>query len=525
MTDLIGKIFDRKYRLSRLIGEGGMGSVYEAEHTLIERKVAVKVMHAEFSSSEEVVNRFFREAQASSAIGHPNIIEIFDVGQEEDGTAFIVMELLKGRTLSSKLKEDGAMEPRLAAAVILQVLSALAASHEKGIIHRDLKPENVFLAVDNRGRHEVKLLDFGIAKIQFDTGGDPGLTKTGTVLGTPNYMSPEAARGKEIDSRSDIWAAGVMLYEMLSGRLPFQGSSYNEVLSEILLDPPEPIAEAVPGLSPEIVRIVEKAMEKDRDERYPDVSAMIQDLLPFIEDSTISDSAALALKNSIAPPAKNDETSPRPTLVPLSETGSPTLRELEFGPHALRGKKPRGRSHVAFLLFLLIACAAALGLTLFFKAPNQTPAESAQTLLNNAVLFLKTSVLRLQEEVHIPPVIEEPPITPEPVIVPDAGIREGDEPLDTLEGDISRTRTVTLRIENAPENARITLGGKPVEAVSTLPNSDKPVLLIVKRGKKKLLETQILLDKDRTISVKNKKRRTRGKKPKKSGAKKSSRPR
>lgn len=540
MTDRIGSIFDRKYRLTRLIGEGGMGAVYEAEHTLIERKVAVKVMHAEFSSSEEVVNRFFREAQASSAIGHPNIVEIFDVGQEEDGTAFIVMELLRGRTLSSKLKKDGAMEPRRATAVILQVLSALAASHEKGIIHRDLKPDNVFLAVDNRGRHEVKLLDFGIAKIQFETDGDPGLTKTGTVLGTPNYMSPEAARGKEIDGRIDIWAAGVMLYEMLSGRLPFKGSSYNEVLSEILLEIPEPVAEAAPNLPPELVKVIEKAMQKDRDVRYLTVPDMIRDLAPFVEDSAMSDSAALALKNSIAPPPprKNDTIPAPPPPSSLSNTvleeadnvGNATLRELEFGATPAPKKKARGKGRVAVLLSLSIACAAALGLTVFFKTPDQTLAESAQALLNKAAIFLKGSPIWPHEEkAPVPPVIEEPPITPEPVIVMEAELPDSDEDdIDFSDTPNTRPRaeTVTLRIEDAPKNARITLDGKNIQAVSSLPKSDKPALLTVKRGKKKLFETQILLDEDRTVSAKKQKgRRGRGKKVRKPGAKKTSRSR
>ena len=440
MADFLGRIFDRKYRLVRLIGEGGMGEVYEAEHTLIDRRVAVKVMHSEFTSSEEVVNRFFREAQAAGSIGHPNIIEIFDVGQEEDGTAFIVMELLKGHSLSSELKQGGAVAPARAVSIILQVLSALAASHEKGIIHRDLKPDNVFLAIDNRGRPEVKLLDFGIAKMQSEAEGDTGLTKTGTVLGTPNYMSPEAARGKGIDGRIDIWAAGVMLYEMLSGRLPFRGSSYNAVLSDILLETPPSVAKLAPHLSPALVQVVEKAMEKDRDQRYLTVAAMIADLMPFIEDTSLSDTAALALKNSLTPPPPLNDTMLVPSIDAFSmaaasgyspETGmqppgagpgfdigtgpgfAPPGVPSVAAPAAAMSPKRRGKT---VPIVLAAAVLSAGGLALAFKTEGQTLEESGVALFDEAMGFWKqTSLWPGDKRVHVPPPeVDEPELNPEP---------------------------------------------------------------------------------------------------------------
>lgn len=191
MTNLIGNIIDRKYRVVRILGEGGMGIVYEAEHTFISRRVAIKVLHPEYAGNEEIVTRFFREAQAASAIGHPNIVDIQDVGRENDGTIFIIMELLEGQGLDQLILDEGNLNPNVAVIIAIQMLSALTIAHQKGIVHRDLKPDNVFISVDDRGRREVKILDFGIAKIISKFDEDTTLTKIGTVIGTPKFMSPE----------------------------------------------------------------------------------------------------------------------------------------------------------------------------------------------------------------------------------------------------------------------------------------------------------------------------------------------
>ncbi len=511
MTDLIGKIFDRKYRLTRMIGEGGMGSVYEAEHTLIERKVAVKVMHPEFSSSKEIMDRFFREAQASSAIGHPNIIEVEDVGVEEDGTAFIVMELLNGVTLA-ELMEKERLSPSRAVAIILQVLSALVVAHKKGIIHRDLKPDNVFLAVDSRGRQEVKLLDFGIAKIQDDVG-DQGLTKTGTVLGTPNYMSPEQARGKEVDARIDIWAAGVMLYEMLSGELPFFGESYNEVLSEILLEEAPPLAALAKGLPEGLVAVVEKAMEKDRDNRYPNVPAMIQELMPFKNggDEAMTDSAAAALKSSmLPPPAVLTEHGKR------SVVGGATLRELEFGTTGTRS--PMQRSALLWPLVFLVTASALIGLAFYFKDDGQSVVESGVSIFENAIAYWTGSP-------------EAAPATPSSETTPrnpgtEAGGAAGEVPKETGDGEPgentaekgaveetaeesdapspeaeSPSETVTIKLKGVPKKARITLNGKKVSQKVTLPRSKEKMTLRVKSSNHKPFKVEISPDSDKTIEV------------------------
>ena len=284
MADRVGKVLEGKYRLLRLIGKGGMGAVYEAQHTKISRKMAIKLLHAELADSAEMAERFTREAQAASSIGHPNIVEIQDVGQTEDGAVFIVMELLEGRSLTSLLSSSGTLPPGQAVSITLQILSALRAAHAKGIIHRDLKPDNVFLARDRRANVQVKIVDFGISKIKDSAGAEPGLTKTGAVLGTPYYMAPEQARGeKDIDERIDIWSMGVMLFQMLSGKLPYPGDSYNAVISKILTEPVPPIMEAAPDIPEGLAAIVDKALAKDRDERYRDVKTLAEALEPFCD--------------------------------------------------------------------------------------------------------------------------------------------------------------------------------------------------------------------------------------------------
>jgi len=284
MTDQIGRVLDRKYRIVRVIGEGGMGTVYEAEHIVISRRVAVKVLSPEFVSRPETVERFFREAKAASAIGHPNIIDIYDVGREDDDTVYIVMELLKGINLADCIDTEQRLEASAAVSITAQILSALRAAHDKGIVHRDLKADNVFLAVDSRGRQEVKLLDFGIAKIGKSGGEGLGLTRDGDVVGTPYYLSPEQARGaRDVDARIDIWGVGVLMYEMLSGSLPYAGENYNEVLGKILLDEPKPILELVPDLAPGIAAIVARAMQKERESRYGSAAEMLDDLSAYVE--------------------------------------------------------------------------------------------------------------------------------------------------------------------------------------------------------------------------------------------------
>ncbi len=340
MVDLIGKVLEGKYRLVRLIGKGGMGAVYEAQHTKISRKMAVKLLHPELSDSAEMAERFTREARAASSIGHPNIVEIQDVGQTEDGAVFIVMELLEGRSLTSLLSSSGALPPGQAVSITLQILSALRATHDKGIIHRDLKPDNVLLARDRRSNEQVKIVDFGISKIKGSAGAEPGLTKTGAVLGTPYYMAPEQARGeKDIDERIDIWSVGVMLFQMLSGKLPYPGDSYNAVISKILTEPAVSAREAAPDIPEDLAAIVDKALAKNRDERYRDVKTLAKALEPFCDGPIPEVLEALAETVHAEPGITGDDstdafarTTPANKLELQKEDSGPAGAEKEKAP-------------------------------------------------------------------------------------------------------------------------------------------------------------------------------------------------
>ncbi len=265
-TDYTNRMLHDRYFVVRLLGEGGMGAVYLAQHSVIGKKVAVKFLHSEFSDNKEVVKRFYREAQAAAAIEHKNIIDIFDVGASAEGEPFLVMEYLEGESLSSMLKRTGPISLPAACAVLEPVLSALSAAHAAGIIHRDLKPDNIFIAHNVSGDTEIKLIDFGISKIT--TGDQSGITGTGMFLGTPAYTSPEQIRGaKNIDHRTDIYAIGTILYQMLTGKLPFKGEHVNSLLASVLEDEPIPPKEAFEGFPGEAEDLIRRLLSKDPDER------------------------------------------------------------------------------------------------------------------------------------------------------------------------------------------------------------------------------------------------------------------
>jgi serine/threonine-protein kinase len=278
-TSLVGKNIGN-YRVVAKIGEGGMGSVYLGEHPLIGKRVAIKVLHEDLATKDDIVSRFFTEAKAVNDIGHPNIVDIVDFGKlpGDNGKdiVYFIMEFLDGEGLNARLKREG-VSINEGIAIISQCASALAASHKKHIVHRDLKPENIYLVQRGQDRNYVKLLDFGIAKL---TGDDAKQsqhqTRTGLVIGTPSYMSPEQCEGKgNIDWRSDIYSLGVCLYEMLTGRTPFTGDGFGEILvAHLTKQPPTPssIRQDVPA---NIESVVLHAIEKDKNRRFQSMDEFI----------------------------------------------------------------------------------------------------------------------------------------------------------------------------------------------------------------------------------------------------------
>lgn len=283
---LIGEILGGRYEITRQIGRGGMGAVYEAKHKGIGKRVAVKVLLDKYAHRDQVVARLEREAQLASSIGHEHIIDITDIGSTHDGRTFVVMEFLEGQSLGAVI-EDGVLPEQRAIRIAYQIASALHAAHEKGILHRDIKPDNVFL-LERNGKDFVKVVDFGISKLLSpaeDGSHSPRLTQTGMVLGTPLYMSPEQARGAdELDHRIDVWSLGVILFEMVTGRVPFDGTNYLSIVSRVANDDIQRPSEIRPGLSRDLESVILRALEKDPANRYQSCEEVADDLALLIED-------------------------------------------------------------------------------------------------------------------------------------------------------------------------------------------------------------------------------------------------
>src|SRR5262249_53217078 len=264
-----GDTIEGKYRIVRLLGEGGMGAVYEGENVRIHRKVAIKVLHAAVAAKADVVQRFEREAQAAGRIGSEHIVEVLDLGNLPEGDRFMVMEFLEGESLGDRIKRKKRMTPHEVAHVLHQLLEGLSAAHAAGIIHRDLKPDNVYLVANKSGQQDfVKVLDFGVSKFNaLDS--EMSMTRTGAVMGTPFYMSPEQARGGKVDARSDLYAVGVVVYQAVTGRVPFHAETFNELMFKIALESPEPPELVAPGLDPSFSALISRAMVRDPAGRVP----------------------------------------------------------------------------------------------------------------------------------------------------------------------------------------------------------------------------------------------------------------
>lgn len=316
---LIGQTLADKYRIEELINEGGMGAVYRSTHILMDKTVAIKVLHPALAADDKIVARFHREAKAASRISHPHALNVTDFGEAENGIVFLVMEYLKGETLKEAIHAEGQMPLPRVIEIMRQVSGALEAAHNEGVVHRDLKSDNIML-LDIGGGDWAKVLDFGIAKITEKVGQDPALTAPNLIIGTPQYMSPEqCSQAAEIDSRSDIYSLGVILYEMLVGHVPFSGESPTAIMMKHLQESPPSVLEERKDLPAAVGRVVTRAMAKRPEDRFQTVVELAEELTSAAETedpipvaaSTAPDSADRQTNRIVVPTGSNE--APRET--------------------------------------------------------------------------------------------------------------------------------------------------------------------------------------------------------------------
>lgn len=272
----VGRVVAGKYELLKTIGVGGMGAVFEARHQLTDRRVAVKLIHTNLAGNRAHVSRFMREARAASEIGHAAIVDVLDAGTTEDGLVYMVLELLQGEDLEDAVRR-GHLNTAEVIGVAVDVLDCLASAHDRGVVHRDIKPENVYLATDEHGARSTKVLDFGIAKHLRDDP-DTSMTRTGTIVGTPDFMSPEQARGDSVDGRTDLWAVGALLHYALTGEPPFVAENYNKLIIRIVTEEAPSIGQRRPDLPAELVAVIDRAMHREPKDRWPDARSMLEAL-------------------------------------------------------------------------------------------------------------------------------------------------------------------------------------------------------------------------------------------------------
>jgi serine/threonine-protein kinase len=345
----LGDVLGNKYRLDRLLGEGGMGAVYAAENLNTGRRVAVKVLHTSLMEHAEAGQRFIREARATTAIAHPNIVEVLDL--EADAArkiVYIVQEFLEGLPLDAVLHQrpGNSMTAAEIVAIVVPVMEALTAAHARGIVHRDLKPGNLFLARRGSGEIVPKIIDFGIAK-DVAQSNPTHQTREGTMIGTPAYMSPEQVAGRaDVDAQTDVWAMGVVLFEMLSGRMPYEAENDNLLMAKVLYEAPTPLAAFAPHAPAGLAAVVDRALQKDRALRFPSMSEML--------DAT---RAASAGEKSVTIPLARPSIAPPLTMAaaPVTMVAPPdTMQAIARSTTKPGEKPPRRRWPLAAALIVIL---------------------------------------------------------------------------------------------------------------------------------------------------------------------------
>jgi serine/threonine-protein kinase len=330
-----GSVVAERYRIDALLGEGGMGVVYAATHTVTGKRLALKVLRENHAKDATTRHRFMREARASCAVHHPNVLEVDDVIELADGTPLLVMDLLEGESFGARLEREGKLSLPELAPLMLQVVSAVGTAHQMGVVHRDLKPDNIFLERARDGGITVKVLDFGIAKVtlEADAAQSRSITGTGAILGTPYYMAPEQMFAeRDVDHRADIWSLGVILYEALAGARPTQAENIGQVFKIVMTNAIKPIEKAVPELPPPIAQIVGRMLSRDRDDRPGDLREVAATLKHYAASLSVPEfgpprSVPASTASSPRALVKDDGSSPLSETLPAAASSSP-----EFAP-------------------------------------------------------------------------------------------------------------------------------------------------------------------------------------------------
>jgi serine/threonine-protein kinase len=384
-----GSVIGGRYRLDHVLGEGGMGAVWAATHTLTHKRVAIKLLKAEIASAD-TLRRFVREARAASAVRHPNVVQVHDILSLDDGSPAMVMDFLEGETLGQFLARSGPIALTELAAIMAPVVSAVGSAHAAGIIHRDLKPDNIFLARLGDGRTESMVLDFGIAKVMpfsEEMSGASALTHSGAVLGTPYYMAPEQAFGeKDVDARVDVWALGVILYECSSGRKPIDGETLGQVFKAITAGKTTPLQEVAPHLPPDFVTLVDGMMQRDREKRIADLREPFERLRGWSGTSVRAFGAVL----SIPPPASVPfDATERASVRPGAPASGPVVSAAQgLGASAVPVTKGVGAVRKSALTPVVLGggLLGALGLAAVVAALLREPTRAADTAASGSSL-------------------------------------------------------------------------------------------------------------------------------------------
>ena len=371
----LGDLVAGKYRIERVIGQGGMGVVVAAMHEQLGQRVAIKMLLQEAKASQNALARFMREARAAASIRGEHVARVLDVGELEGGAPYIVMEYLEGRDLAETLAQGGPLPAEEAVAYVLQACEAIAEAHAAGIIHRDLKPSNLFVTTGPDGSALVKVLDFGISKALLSSSSEGQLTTTSSFVGSPIYSPPEQlVQSSDVDPRADIWSIGTILFEALAGRAPFVGDSVMHVASRIFNEQPTPLSELRPELPAELSSVVMRCLRKHREERYADVGELARALGPFAPSHSASvDRIARIVAASL----------PASRIAALADTAHDTKAPSADTPHALVSAQTPPPAPSRRVTFLVIGALVAGGVIVaFLAAPGRsTPASDGRPLV------------------------------------------------------------------------------------------------------------------------------------------------